>query len=116
MNEIEDGKIQIVGPDISDLKAGDTFPLGILDEAQYEETQLRLESGDRVILYTDGVVEAMNEQAELFGFDRLLEVVKNSQTTTAETLLEEIKGKVNEFAGAAAQHDDITIIVIQANK
>jgi serine phosphatase RsbU (regulator of sigma subunit) len=93
---------------------GDTFPLGILDEAQYEETQLRLESGDRIILYTDGVVEAMNEKEELFGFDRLLEVVKNSQATTAETLLEEIKGKVNEFADGAAQHDDITIIVIQA--
>jgi sigma-B regulation protein RsbU (phosphoserine phosphatase) len=94
---------------------GDTFPLGILDEALYEETQLRLESGDRIILYTDGVVEAMNEQEELFGFDRLLEVVKDSQTTTAETLLEEIKDQVNEFAGNAAQHDDITVIVIKAD-
>jgi serine phosphatase RsbU (regulator of sigma subunit) len=94
---------------------GDTFPLGILDEALYEETRLQMESGDRIILYTDGVVEAMNEQEELFGFDRLLEVVKNSQTTTAETLLEEIKGQVNEFAGSAPQHDDITVIVIQAD-
>ncbi len=80
----------------------------------YEETQLKLEPGDKVILYTDGIVEAMNEQEEIYGFDRLLDVVKNSQTKTAESLLEEIKGQVNEFAGAAAQHDDITIIVIQA--
>jgi serine phosphatase RsbU (regulator of sigma subunit) len=95
---------------------GDTFPLGILDEVGYEETQLKLEAGDKVILYTDGIVEAMNEQEEMFGFDRLIEVIRKSQTKTAESLLEEIKGKVNEFAGAAAQHDDITIIVVQATE
>ena len=95
---------------------GDTFPLGILDDAAYEETQLKMEPGDKVVLYTDGIVEAMNEQEEMFGFDRLLKVVKNSQTMTAETLLEEIKNKVNEFAGSAPQHDDITIIVIQATE
>ena len=92
---------------------GDTFPLGILEEAAYEETQLKLEAGDKVILYTDGIVEAMNEEEEMFGFDRLLESVKDSQNMTAETLLNEIKIKVNEFAGSATQHDDITIIVIQ---
>ena len=93
---------------------GDTFPLGILDDAEYEETQLKLDPGDKVVLYTDGIVEAMNEQEDMFGFERLLELVKNSQTQTAESLLEEIKSNVNEFAGSAPQHDDITIIVIQA--
>jgi sigma-B regulation protein RsbU (phosphoserine phosphatase) len=93
---------------------GDTFPLGILDDAAYEETQLKLEPGDKVVLYTDGIVEAMNEQEEMFGFERLLELVKNSQTQTAASLLEEIKRDVNEFAGSAPQHDDITIIVVQA--
>ena len=93
---------------------GDSFPLGILDEADYEETELRLESGDKAVLYTDGVVEAMNDQEEMFGFDRLLEVVKNSKTTTAEDLLNEIKSEVDDFTGGAPQHDDITIIVVQA--
>jgi len=95
---------------------GDTFPLGILDDSNYEDTQLALETGDKVILYTDGIVEAMNEQEEIYGFDRLLDVVKNSQTMTAETLLEEIKRQVNEFAGDTPQHDDITIIVVQATE
>jgi serine phosphatase RsbU (regulator of sigma subunit) len=93
---------------------GDTFPLGILEDATYEDTRLQLEVGDKVVLYTDGIVEAMNEQKELFGFDRLLEVIKKSPAETAEALLEEIKDKVNEFAGTAPQHDDITIIVVQA--
>jgi len=93
---------------------GDTFPLGILENAAYEDTRLLLKSGDRVVLYTDGIVEAMNEQEELYGFDRLIEIVKTSQTLTAELLLKEIQRKVNEFTGNAPQHDDITIIVIQA--
>ena len=67
-----------------------------------------------MICYTDGIVEAMNEAEEIFGFDRLLDVVKKSRALTADMLLEEIKHKVNEYAGSAAQHDDITIIVIQA--
>ena len=93
---------------------GDSFPLGILEDAGYEETRLKLETGDKVVLYTDGVVEAMNTGDEMFGFDRLIEVIKDTETLTAKSLLEEIKNKVNGFTGGAPQHDDITIIVVRA--
>jgi sigma-B regulation protein RsbU (phosphoserine phosphatase) len=91
---------------------GDTFPLGILDDVEYQETQIQLAPGDKVIFYTDGIVEAMNEKEEIFGFNRLLEVAHNARSMDAESLLTEILGKVDEFAGNAAQHDDITIIVV----
>ena len=93
---------------------GDSFPLGILEEANYEETRLQMQPGDRIVLYTDGVVEAMNDKEELFGFDRLIAVVKRSETVSAQSLLEEIKNQVDQFAGSMSQHDDITIIVVQA--
>jgi sigma-B regulation protein RsbU (phosphoserine phosphatase) len=93
---------------------GDTFPLGIIEEVEYQETRLELAPGDKVVLYTDGIVEAMNEQQEIFGFDRLLEVVQEASAMTADALLKKILNKVNEFAGGAAQHDDLTIIVISA--
>ncbi len=93
---------------------GDTFPLGILDEADYQDTQFHLNPGDSILFYTDGIVEAMNEQEKIFGFERLLDVVKNSQSETAQAMLEKINHDVNEFAGQAEQHDDITIIVIKA--
>jgi sigma-B regulation protein RsbU (phosphoserine phosphatase) len=93
---------------------GDTFPLGILDDAAYEETRLELSPGDVVVLYTDGIVEAMNDSKEIFGFDRLLDIVKNSPAATAVSLLADIQRSVNEFSGSAPQHDDITVIVIQA--
>jgi len=91
---------------------GDSFPLGILEDATYEDTRLQFQAGDKVVLYTDGIVEAMNEQEELFGFDRLLEVIGKSPAQTAEALLEEIKSNVNEFAKGVAQHDDLTVIVV----
>jgi sigma-B regulation protein RsbU (phosphoserine phosphatase) len=95
---------------------GDRFPLGILDEANYGETQVQLQRGDSVVFYTDGIVEAMNEKGEILGFERLLAVVEGSGGTSADALLKEILKRVDEFAGGAAQHDDITIIVISMER
>ena len=50
---------------------GDTFPLGILAEADYRETQLSLAPGDMLVFYTDGIVEAMSPEKEIYGFERL---------------------------------------------
>jgi len=95
---------------------GDTFPLGILDEANYEETQLQMEPGDKVVYYTDGIVEAMNKHEDMYGFERLHEVVKSSPAETAEALMNDIIKDVSDFTGAAPQHDDLTIIVVSAEK
>jgi sigma-B regulation protein RsbU (phosphoserine phosphatase) len=100
------GKVSLVETE------GDTFPLGILDEANYEETRLQLESGDKVVLYTDGIVEAMNEKGEIYGFERLQEVIKSSQSLSADLLLKGILESVKKFAGEADQHDDLTAIVV----
>jgi sigma-B regulation protein RsbU (phosphoserine phosphatase) len=95
---------------------GDTFPLGILDEANYEETQLKMEPGDKIVYYTDGIVEAMNKNEDMYGFDRLNEVVKSSTAENAEDLMNDIIKDVSDFTGAAPQHDDLTIIVVSADK
>jgi len=95
---------------------GDTFPLGILEDADYQETRVELTPGDKVVFYTDGIVEAMNEQEEIFGFDRLLDVVRGTRSMGAESLLKEIMDQVNEFAGDAAQHDDLTVIVLSVGE
>ncbi len=91
---------------------GDRFPLGILDEADYQETRIRLEPGDRLVFYTDGIVEAMNANREMFGFDRLLQVVREAGSMNADHLLKEISNQVNEFCGGASQSDDLTVIVV----
>ena len=73
-------------------------------------------SGDKVVFYTDGIVEAMNEQEEIFGFDRLEEVVQAAGSMSADSLLKEILDKVNQFVGNAAQYDDLTAIVVSVEK
>ena len=94
---------------------GDTFPLGILEDVGYQETRLHLAPGDKIVLYTDGIVEAMNDKEEIFGFERLIEIVQGARSMTADSLLKEILDKVNVFAGGAAQHDDLTVIIISAD-
>ena len=93
---------------------GDTFPLGILEDVDYQETRLHLAPGDKIILYTDGIVEEMNDKEEIFGFERLLEIIQRASSMNADSLLKEILYRVNAFAGGAAQHDDLTVIIVSA--
>ncbi|MFO8085897.1 MAG: SpoIIE family protein phosphatase [Desulfobacterales bacterium] len=93
---------------------GDNFPLGIIGDADYRETLLHLGNGDKVVFYTDGIVETMNDKHEIFGFDRLLELVQEAGTTTAEALRKKILFKINEFSAGIDPHDDLTLIVLNA--
>jgi len=95
---------------------GDRFPLGLLDDADYQETQIRLEPGDRLFFYTDGIVEAMNANREIFGFDRVLEIVQKEKASSADVLLHQILEQVKEFADSAIQHDDITVISVSVEQ
>ncbi|NLI81818.1 MAG: SpoIIE family protein phosphatase [Deltaproteobacteria bacterium] len=91
---------------------GDTFPLGILEDADYQETRLQLALGDRVVFYTDGIVEAMNPRQEIYGFERLIETIQEAGSMSADEMLREIMASVNTFVASAAQHDDLTMIVL----
>ncbi len=91
---------------------GDTFPLGILEDVDYQETNLALADSDKIIFYTDGIVEAMNEKEEIYGFERLMEAVKGTRALSAEELLQKIKSSVDAFVGNSSQHDDLTVIIL----
>jgi PAS domain S-box-containing protein len=88
--------------------------LGIVEGMEYEERQIDLSSGDILVLYTDGVNEAINDREELFGLARLCRTVKGSRDRTAQEILDAILKDIAEFAGDQAQFDDITMIVVKA--
>jgi len=90
---------------------GDTFPLGIVPDCDYQEAKLSLAEGNVVVFYTDGAVEAMNAQEELYGFDRFLQSVHEGRDLDAPALLDKLFEDVARFVGGTEQHDDITIIV-----
>lgn len=89
-----------------------TLPLGVIAEADLSASEMRLLPGDRVVIYSDGVSEAMNWENEQFGEERIKQVVlKNANGSTAE-LFEALHAAVIGFVGGAAQKDDLTMLVV----
>lgn len=88
-------------------------PLGLFAEAKYGEKPLQLGEGDTLVLYTDGVTEAFNGAEELFGMERLAEVLKGCAGLPPEEWLERILEAVGSFAQGAPQSDDITVVVLR---
>jgi serine phosphatase RsbU (regulator of sigma subunit) len=85
--------------------------IGMLDDVDLEECALDLHSGDRLIMYSDGAVDARNAADERYGSDRLTETVKSCPGTGAEAMCSAIMNSVLGFQGSAAQFDDITLLV-----
>ncbi len=92
---------------------GDTFPLGILKDCEYEETRIPLKRGDTIVFYTDGIVEAMNAASELYGFERLLSSISDARNLAAHSLVEHIIADVEQFVRGLEQHDDLTVVVVK---
>jgi serine phosphatase RsbU (regulator of sigma subunit) len=91
---------------------GDKFPLGIVESCTYLETTVQLRSGDTILFYTDGVVEAMNPDGDMYGFERLQALLERYSRSGAQELLDAIRDDVTHFAGEAEQHDDITVVAV----
>jgi len=88
--------------------------LGMMSDMPYEQGIVRLQAQDAIIMYTDGVTEAMNAGEEEFGEDRLIETVRRNAGLDAGGLAQEIVRQVNAFASPDQQRDDITLVIIQA--
>lgn len=76
-----------------------------------EEKQLQLEEGDVIVLYTDGITEALNARGHMYGLDALSKVVDANATQDADTLKDIIYDNIKDFIGDTPQHDDITMVV-----
>lgn len=89
------------------------IPLGIMEEAKYQKGEMKLEKGDLIILYTDGVVEARNEEKEFYGFERFKEILIKHNRKNVNEIAKEIKEDVEKFNGFISQHDDFTLLLIK---
>ncbi len=92
------------------LQAGGLV-IGIAPEAGYEYESVSLRSGDVLVFYTDGVIDASNFQGELFGRQRLRKSIQKHHGQSARALAKQIMWDTRRFAGLAEQTDDITIVV-----
>jgi sigma-B regulation protein RsbU (phosphoserine phosphatase) len=87
--------------------------VGLFESASYEEETVTLTSGDWLIVFSDGVSEALSASGEEYGEGRIVSVVQRSLTLEPQKLLETIFADVREFARGAAQNDDITAMVLR---
>jgi len=85
-------------------------PLGVFPETEITENRAVLRTGDQIVFYTDGVTEARNEKGDLFGLERVDEVLAHCQLG-ADGLRDELVEAVDRWTGARTQADDITLVV-----
>ena len=99
------------------LKAEELFAsgaaLGISDRSRFREYRVPLFPGDLIVLYTDGITEALNPAGEEFGTGRLMDTVKEHASGAPQEIVDTVISQVTKFAGSEPQADDITIMVIR---
>jgi sigma-B regulation protein RsbU (phosphoserine phosphatase) len=85
--------------------------LGLFRESVYEEAEVTLQPGDTLALFTDGVTEAQNAEEELWGEERLLELLQAHQKSPCRRIVGEILSELRRFSGDEPQSDDITLLL-----
>ncbi len=88
------------------------MPVGMFPGAQYEEESLTMEPGDFLVIFSDGVSEALNADEEEFEDERILDSIESASDTTAAAQLQHLFSSVKSFTAGAVQNDDVTVLVV----
>jgi sigma-B regulation protein RsbU (phosphoserine phosphatase) len=89
------------------------FVLAGMENMRYHANSITLHEGDKIFQYTDGVTEATNAHNELFGMQRLSDVLNRNCTNPPEKILSAVKEEIETFVGNAPQFDDITMLCLE---
>jgi len=82
-------------------------------DAPVEQRTIKFESGDSLLLYTDGLTESFNNEGEFFGEERLHEAIKRDQCASAEDLLDGVEKALLNFVQDMPAADDLTMLVLR---
>jgi len=86
---------------------------GIIFEKSLAEEVVKLKPGQTFVFFTDGITEAMNEQNELFGEEKLHSILKNKSSARSSEIVNEIWNSVSSFRGSTDVNDDMTMVVVK---
>ncbi|MFH1740286.1 MAG: SpoIIE family protein phosphatase [bacterium] len=98
--------------EVEELKTDRGFPLKLVESDEYDEQKIALEPGDRLVLFTDGIVEMRNAEGDLFGYDRLTRVIRHKPEGTAQDLVDSIVQELEDFCPTRPHKDDVTLLVL----
>jgi len=90
-----------------------SYPVGLVAEAEYTTARLKLEPGDTMVLFSDGVTEAMDPDEQLFGVPRLKELLTGMTECPLDQIQKCVLEAVENFARGASQADDLTLLVVR---
>lgn len=88
-------------------------PIGVDSKSVYTCKKIQVEKGDIAVLFTDGVVETLNERGESFGLKALAELLAANATSPAKAITEKINKQIKTFIGKTSPHDDQTVMIIK---
>jgi serine phosphatase RsbU (regulator of sigma subunit) len=98
---------------VSELFEGGSFPVGLIPEATFSTARAKLEAGDTLVLFSDGVTEASDPDERLYGVSRLCEILAGEQDTSLDLIQKKVVESVESFARGASQADDITLLLVR---
>ena len=98
---------------IEELPTSQDPMVGAVEGMTYHEAKVKLEVGDSLFMFTDGITEAMNSQLEEFGDDRLVETLEGVVLKNCQEIIDAVTSDVKAFVGEAEQSDDITMLVLK---
>jgi len=99
--------------EVSELFNEGSFPVGLIDGAEFTSTKVQLEPEDTLVMFSDGVTEAEDKNRELFGTERLCEALAGRQQDSIEDLRRHILERVSTWSSGTAQSDDITVLIVR---
>ena len=107
--------IQKKGQAFSYLKCRPGFILAGMENTRYVQAEIMLEPGDSLFLYTDGVTEATDSQEELYGEERLMQLLNKNLGESPENIINQVRSDIDIFTKGVPQFDDITMLCLKIN-
>lgn len=96
-----------------DIVSQKSDPIGIERSSVYADLKLTVQQGDIIILYTDGLIEALNQEGRQYSLETLSRLISENSAQTAKEIATEVKHNVQAFLGSASLHDDQTLVVMK---
>jgi sigma-B regulation protein RsbU (phosphoserine phosphatase) len=89
------------------------LPVGVVQDASYDEHRVTMQVGDRLYLYSDGLPETANANGVPFGRSRLLEAAERGRSLPLEGSLETVQAALRDFRGSADAEDDVSMLALE---
>ena len=107
------GPVLANGGDKAEVQQCPGFPIGIVDDADYDEHVIQLQPGDRVFMYSDGIIEEADQDDEQFGHPRLIDSIQQTSELPLQATVDRILENVKEWTGGADVRDDLTVLAME---